>query len=91
MTTSRYRVTIDLDACEGIFACLTRDPRFLEADNGLATIDPAADPAPPEQSDTGDVQHENGQVVAEFTDARADEARQAAAACPTNAIHVEEL
>jgi ferredoxin len=49
--TAAYRVTIDKDACEGIFACLTRDPRFIEADDGLATIDPAADPVPP--SDLG--------------------------------------
>lgn len=45
--TAAYRVTIDRNACDGIFACLTRDPRFVEGEDGLATIDPAADPAPP--------------------------------------------
>jgi hypothetical protein len=37
---SRYEVTIEKDACDGIFACLTRDPRFVEGEDGLATIDP---------------------------------------------------
>ncbi|WP_336363564.1 ferredoxin [Halalkalicoccus salilacus] len=101
-----YRVTIDTDACEGIFACLTRDPRFVEADDGLATIDPDADPAPPSKgsdedrdpsdrsppdgSDDGRIREEDGRIVAEFADDRIEEARKAAAACPPNAITVEE-
>lgn len=85
-----YRVTIDTDACEGIFACLTRDPRFVEADDGLATIDPEADPAPPDGSDDGRIREEDGRIVAEFADDRIEEARKAAAACPPNAITVEE-
>ncbi len=89
--TPAYRVTIDRNACEGIFACLTRDPRFVEADDGLATIDPAADPAPPDGSDAGRIREEDGEIVAEFDDDRIDEARRAAAACPPNAITVETL
>ena len=50
-----YRVIIDREACDGVFACLTRDPRFVEDDDGLATLDPTADPAPPEGSDDGAV------------------------------------
>jgi len=88
-STPTYRVTIDKDACDGIFACLTRDPRFVEADDGLATIDPAADPVPPEGADEGRIHHEDGRVIAEFDDDRIDEARQAAAACPPNAITIE--
>jgi len=86
-----YRVTIDKDACDGIFACLTRDPRFVEDDDGLATVDPAADPVPPEGSDEGTIREEDGQIIAEFDDDRADEAREAAAACPPNAISVEDI
>jgi len=87
-----YRITIEKEACDGIFACLTRDPRFVEDDaDGLATIDPSADPVPPEGSDDGQIRKEDGKVIAEFDDHRVDEARDAAAACPTDAILVEEL
>ena len=89
--TQRYRVTIDKDACDGIFACLTRDPRFVEDEDGLATIDPAADPAPPAGSDDGEIREEDGKIVAEFEDDRIDEAQAAAAACPPNAITVETI
>ena len=37
-----YRVTIDTDACQGIFACLVRDERFVESAEGLATFDASA-------------------------------------------------
>jgi ferredoxin len=89
--TERYRVTIEKDACDGIFACLTRDPRFVEADDGLATVDPEADPVPPEGSDEGTIRETEGRVVAEFADDRIDEAQAAAAACPPNAITVETI
>jgi ferredoxin len=94
MTT--YQISVDTEACDGIFACLTRDPRFVEDDTGLVAIDPDADPAPPDSSDgererdgDGHVHHENGRIIANFTDDRIDEARQAAAACPMNAITVD--
>ncbi|OYR83697.1 ferredoxin, partial [Halorubrum ezzemoulense] len=35
-----YRVSVDLTACDGVFACLVRDDRFVEADDGLAGFDP---------------------------------------------------
>lgn len=86
-----YRVTIDREACDGIFACLTRDPRFVEDDEGLATLDPSADPAPPADSDDGSIQRGTETVVGEFEDERVGEAEQAAAACPLDAITVEEV
>ncbi len=84
----RYEVTIEKDACDGIFACLTRDPRFIEGTDGLATIDPTADPV---YDCEGEVTDTDEQVVATFDDDRIEEARQAAAACPTDAIIVEEV
>ena len=74
-----YTVTIDADACEGIFACLTRDPRFVEGEDGLAAVDPDA---------AVDFRETAGGVVATFDDDRIDEARAAARACPPNAIAV---
>ncbi|WP_455448528.1 ferredoxin [Natrinema thermotolerans] len=84
----RYEVTIEKAACDGIFACLTRDPRFIEGEDGLATIDPTADPV---YDCEGEVTDNAERVVATFDDDRIDEAQQAAAACPTNAIIVEEV
>ncbi|MFB6220009.1 MAG: ferredoxin [Halolamina sp.] len=78
---ARYRITIDTDACDGIFACLTRDDRLVESADGLATVDPDTALSVEEGSDS---------VVAEFDDDGIDHARQAAAACPPNAITVEE-
>ncbi len=77
-----YRVTIDTDACEGIFACLVRDDRFVESDEGLADFEAAT-------AET--YRTDEGSVVAEFDDDRLETARQAAAACPPGAITVEEL
>jgi len=76
--TTEYRISLDRDACEGIFACLVRDDRFVEADDGLAGIEGA--------------EEERAQpLVASFDDDRIDAARQAAAACPVDAIEVTEL
>jgi len=36
--TTEYQIRLDRDACEGIFACLVRDDRFEEAEDGLATV-----------------------------------------------------
>jgi ferredoxin len=77
-----YRITIDRDACDGIFACLVRDDRFREGDDGLATV--------ADEGATGWT-HEDGQVVAEFDDDQFEAAEQAAAACPPNAISVERI
>ncbi|ELY87736.1 hypothetical protein C483_17593 [Natrialba hulunbeirensis JCM 10989] len=84
----RYEVTIEKDACDGIFACLTRDPRFVEGEDGLATVDPGADPVYDCEGEVTDNEH---RVVATFDDDRIGEAKQAAAACPTDAIVVEEV
>ena len=85
---TRYELTIEKDACDGIFACLTRDPRFVEGTDGLATIDPDADPV---YDCTGAVTDTDDRVVATFDDDRIDEARGAAAACPMDAIGVAEV
>jgi len=77
-----YTVTIDRDACEGIFACLVRDGRFAEADDGTATFGGDAD---------GTGRQTDGHVErVTFEDDRLADARQAAAACPVDAITVEE-
>lgn len=75
MSTS-YQIRLDREACEGIFACLVRDDRFAEDDDGLATID------------VGAVQREGDDLVATVEDDRIESARQAAAACPVDAISV---
>lgn len=72
-----YQITIDKDACDGIFACLVRDDRFVEDDDGIATLD-------------GDVTDEDGLIVGEF-ETDIDAARGAAAACPPDAITVTEV
>ncbi|MFY4814082.1 ferredoxin [Haloarcula argentinensis] len=70
-----YRITIDRDACDGVFACLVRDDRFVEDGDGLAAIE------------TDD----QAAIEATFDDDRRDDAEQAAAACPLDAIHVESV
>ena len=75
--TTTYEIRVDLEACDGIFACLVRDGRFEEADDGLVTL-PGGERA-------------SGTVCATFEDDRIDEARDAAAACPLDAITVGEV
>ncbi len=72
---TRYRIRLDRGACEGIFACLVRDDRFVEADDGLATVAGAKT---------------EGTVALDCDDDRIADARGAAAACPVDAITVEE-
>lgn len=74
--TTEYRVRLDRRACEGVFACLVRDGRFVEASDGLATVD------------GGDRVGDGDEVVVAFTDDRLDDAEQAARACPVDAIDV---
>ena len=69
-----YKITVDLDACDGIFACLVRDDRFREADDGLVTL-PNSERA-------------HRTLTATFEDDRIEAARDAAAACPLDAIEV---
>ena len=71
--TTEYQVRLDREACDGVFACLVRDERFVEASDGLATIEDASG---------------STELTAQFTDDRLDDARQAARACPVGAIDV---
>ncbi|WP_311171698.1 ferredoxin [Halobellus ordinarius] len=77
-----FRVQLDRDACEGIFACLVRDDRFVEDEAGLATVDSDA-------AGVVDVDREGDRVVATF-EGDVDDAELAAAACPPGAIAVHD-
>ncbi|WP_225334379.1 ferredoxin [Halomicrobium urmianum] len=76
-----YTVSVDREACDGVFACLVRDDRFVEDDDGLATFDAEA---------AVELERTEESVTATFDDDRRDDAEQAAAACPLDAISVEE-
>jgi ferredoxin len=78
--TTEYQVRLDRQTCEGVFACLVRDDRFVEASDGLATIGDGAD-------STGSADGDD-ELVARFADDRIEDARQAARACPVGAIDV---
>ena len=78
-----YRIELDRAACDGIFACLVRDDRFVEDDTGLATVNPDAD-------GVIDVDRDGDSVIATF-DGDIEDARLAASACPPNAITVQEV
>ncbi|MFB6117195.1 ferredoxin [Halosegnis sp.] len=75
--TTEYTVRLDREACDGIFACLVRDDRFVEAADGIAAL---ADETGAADSPT---------AVATFDDDRLAAAEDAAAACPLDAIDVE--
>jgi len=75
--TTEYRVALDRETCDGIFACLVRDDRFAEAEDGLATFD--------------GVEPDDDALVATFEDDAIEDARQAASACPVDAIEVTEV
>jgi ferredoxin len=79
--TTEYQVRLDRNVCDGVFACLVRDDRFVEASDGLATID---------GSDDGNHQERdvNGEQLVTFTDDRLRAAEQAARSCPVDAIEV---
>ena len=76
------RVEIDRTACDGIFACLIHDDRFVEDDAGLATVDPDA-------AGVVDVERSDETVIATF-DGDHDAAALAERACPPGAITVRE-
>ncbi|MFD1685576.1 ferredoxin [Halobellus litoreus] len=89
--TTEYRVRLDRGACEGVFACLVRDDRFVEAADGLATIEAseglaAADGGSRSGGDCGPNEHD--ELVVPFADDRVEAAKQAARACPVDAIEV---
>ncbi len=71
-----YQIKLDREACEGIFACLVRDDRFAEDEEGLATID------------VDGVSREGDDLIATIDDGGIETARQAEAACPVDAISV---
>jgi len=73
----RYEITVDLELCDGIFACLVRDDRFEESEDGLVTL-PNSD-------------READELTATFDDDQLADAEAAAAACPTDAITVQEV
>lgn len=76
-----YRITVDREACAGVFACLVHDDRFVEAEDGFVTL----------QFGDGDPPTDNGETVtAVVEDDRREAAERAAAACPVDAITVEE-
>jgi ferredoxin len=79
-----YRVTIDRAACDGVFACLVRDPRFVEDAAGLAAVDPDS---------AAEIEESEQRIVATFDGESGGlaDARAAAAACPFDAITVEEV
>ncbi|SFS08712.1 Ferredoxin [Halomicrobium zhouii] len=80
--TATYDVTVDREACDGVFACLVRDPRFVEDEDGLANVDPEL---------AVSVESDGEFVTARFDDGALDDAGQAAAACPLDAISVTEV
>ena len=77
-----YTITLDRAACDGIFACLVRDDRFVERGDGLAGIEETADGTERDRRTEGDA------VTVTFTDDCRESAEQAAAACPVDAIQV---
>ena len=76
------RVEIDRAACDGIFACLVHDDRFVEDETGIATVDPDA-------AGVVDVERTEDRVVATF-EGDGDAAGLAERACPPGAITVDE-
>ena len=78
--TTEYAIRLDRDACDGVFACLVRDDRFVESEDGLAAI---AD------GDGAVSDADDATTVARFDDDRLAAAEGAAAACPLDAIEVE--
>lgn len=75
--TTEYTVRLDRAACEGVFACLVRSDRFGEAEDGLVTL-----------AETDDHAGATTETLT-VTDDRLAATRQAARACPVEAITVE--
>jgi ferredoxin len=84
----KYEITVDLEACDGIFACLVRDDRFEEAEDGLVTIRGGKREGGHQDASEDAI----GEILtATFEDDRLADSEDAAAACPTDAIEVTEL
>jgi len=88
-----YRVTIDREACDGVFACLVRDDRFVEDSAERSSADHSSGQRPREDSEglAAIEQDDEWVVAATFDDDRRDDAEAAAAACPLDAISVESV
>ncbi|MDS0278744.1 ferredoxin [Halomicroarcula sp. S1AR25-4] len=88
-----YRITIDREACDGVFACLVRDDRFVEESAERSSADHSSGQRPREDSEGLAVLEVDGAeaVAATFDDDRRESAEQAAAACPLDAISVESV
>jgi len=84
-----YTITIDREACDGIFACLVRDDRFVEsAEHGSA--DSSSGQSPREAGLAAIEVDDEHAIAATFDDDRRESAEQAAVACPLDAITVED-
>ncbi|PSP64048.1 ferredoxin [Halobacteriales archaeon QH_8_67_36] len=84
-----YRISIDREACDGVFACLVRDDRFVES----AEHDSAdgSSGQGPREAGLAAIEVDGEHAIAgTFDDDRRGDAEQAAAACPLDAITVED-
>lgn len=79
-------VELDRDSCTGVFACLVRDQRFVEDDDGLAAFHPDLDAV---TRSPGDGEGDADVVVATVKDDLSS-MRKAAEACPFDAIEIME-
>lgn len=90
----KYEITVDLEACDGIFACLVRDDRFEEAEDGLVTVrggEREEDHRGSSEDTSSEAASSEAALTATFEDDRLADSEGAAAACPTDAIEVTEL
>ncbi|MBV0926087.1 ferredoxin [Halomicroarcula limicola] len=87
-----YRVTIDREACDGVFACLVRDDRFVEGSAERSPADHSSGQRPREASEGLAALEVDDELTlaATFDDDRRADAEGAAAACPLDAISVED-
>jgi len=84
-----YRISIDREACDGVFACLVRDDRFVEsAEHGSA--DSSSGQGPREAGLAAIEVNDERAIAGTFDDDQREDAEQAAAACPLDAITVED-
>ena len=85
-----YTVTIDREACDGVFACLVRDDRFVEDSAEHGSADSSSGQHPREEGLAAIEVDDEHAIAATFDDGRRGKAQQAADACPLDAITVED-
>ena len=84
-----YRITIDREACDGIFACLVRDDRFVESAERSSAEDSSGQRPRDDGPGLAAIEVDDEQAIAAtFEDDDRAAAEQAAAACPMDAISV---